>query len=68
MIKCLNPRKTIDEESVVQLMGVFSKLGNTAKVLVLQWIILIHNFLQSKEKLHDLYPVFFHFLGYENLR
>ena len=72
LLYCLIPRSTVQDHTIVSIMGVFGTLMGpshlSTKTTILKWLILVYDLIEPKQTLHKLYSVFFHYLEYETLR
>eukprot|EP00698_Gefionella_okellyi_P002010 TRINITY_DN11897_c0_g1_i1.p1 TRINITY_DN11897_c0_g1~~TRINITY_DN11897_c0_g1_i1.p1 ORF type:complete len:495 (+),score=93.60 TRINITY_DN11897_c0_g1_i1:25-1485(+) len=53
---------------IVKLMGKFGSFSLAIRLAILKWIVAVLKRVDNQEQLHLLYPMFFHYLGYDNLR
>ncbi|RUS18846.1 hypothetical protein BC937DRAFT_88271 [Endogone sp. FLAS-F59071] len=67
LVKLLLPRKRVQEVHVVLILGNLFTAKKSVAALLLKWVILIYDILESTEKLRKLYGVIFYYLKYQTL-
>lgn len=70
LIRALIPRATVPEGCVLEVIGRICarKLPVPTSMLLLKWLILVYDIIDSKTRLHRLYGVIFHFIEFDTLR
>lgn len=68
IIKQLLPAYNVPASCYVQIMGALNQLHDSDREQAVKWIALTLQWVDDLEVVHKLFPVFFHYLGYEGLQ
>ncbi|KAI9320722.1 Mis6-domain-containing protein [Dichotomocladium elegans] len=70
VISCLLPRERVPSKCIVQIFGKLSDREFSPKLMasLLNWVLVIYDYVDSVEDISKFYPVLFHYLTMETLR